>query len=138
MTNSERLAMGHDPAKKRIRVVLADDNNGLTTELLRILSWEFEIVATVPNGRELIDAYDRYRPDVIVTDISMPVMDGFEAAVELGQMGNPPIVIFTIHDDSAFHDEAKALGASGYVLKGSPPSVLAKAIRSAYDQRSAA
>lgn len=138
MADPEKLAIGHDPAKKRIRVVLADDNNGLTAELLRILSWEFEIVATVPNGRELIEAYDRYKPDVVVTDISMPVMDGFEAAEELGHMGNPPIVFFTVHDDSAFHEEANALGALGYVLKGSPPSVLAKAIRSAYDQRSAA
>ncbi len=131
----ENIKNGTAPPGARLRIVVADDNHGLMGELLRTLSWEFEIVAAVPNGRELIDAYERHHPDVIVTDISMPVLDGFEAAAQLSRIGDPPIVFFTIHDDAAFIDEAKSLGARGYVLKGAPPSVLAKAIRSAYNER---
>lgn len=135
MADRENSAPGPVPADERIRVLLADDNHGLMAELLRILRWEFEIVATVPNGRELLEAYDRYKPDVVVTDISMPVLDGFAAAEELGRMGNPPVIFFTIHDDPAFVEEAKTLGAAGYVVKGCPPAMLAKAIRSAYQER---
>ncbi|MCL4784323.1 MAG: response regulator transcription factor [Bryobacterales bacterium] len=125
------------PPAARIRVLLADDNHGLMAELLRILRWEFEIVATAPNGHELLEAYDRYKPDVVVTDISMPVLDGFAAAEELSRMGNPPVIFFTIHDEPAFREEAKILGAAGYVVKGCPPSMLADAIRSAYREHAA-
>ncbi|MCZ2154079.1 MAG: response regulator transcription factor [Bryobacterales bacterium] len=131
----ENITNGTAPDNARLRIIVADDNHGLMGELLRTLSWEFDVVATVQNGRELIEAYERYHPDVVVSDISMPVLDGFEAAVRLARIGNPPIVFFTIHDDVAFIEEAKSLGASGYVLKGSPPSVLSKAIRSAYSER---
>lgn len=137
MTDRENPVSEGAAADGRIRVILADDNQGLMAELLRILRWEFEIVATVPNGRELLDAYAALKPDVVVTDISMPVLDGFAAAEELGHMGNPPVIFFTIHSDPAFLEEAKALGAAGYVVKGCPPSVLAKAIRSAYREHTA-
>lgn len=119
--------------RPRIRIVLADDNPGLRAEVQRNLDSEFEVVATVANGRELLEVFDRLKPDVVVTDISMPLVDGFEAAVELRLRGKPPVVFFTVHEDSAFFEEAKALGALGYVLKRSPPSVLARAIRSAYE-----
>lgn len=132
---AENITNESAPVAKRIRLVVADDNRGLLGELLRVLSWEFEVVAAVPNGRELLAACERYHPDVIVSDISMPVLNGFEAAAQLLGLGNPPVVFFTIHDDAAFIEEARALGALGYVLKGSPPSVLAKAIRDAYGAR---
>jgi DNA-binding NarL/FixJ family response regulator len=121
--------------QRRIRVVLADDNPGLRAEVQKHLGEEFDILAAVENGRALIEAFDRLRPDVIVTDVSMPVMDGFEAAVLLKERGGPPVVFFTVHDENAFFMEAKALGALGYVLKGSPPSVLASAVRAAYEGR---
>lgn len=121
------------PVRPKIRIVLADDNPGLRAEVHRNLVSEFEVVATVANGRELLEAFDRLKPDVVVTDISMPLVDGFEAAAELRLRGKPPVVFFTVHEDGAFFEEAKALGALGYVLKRSPPSVLAHAIRSAYE-----
>lgn len=120
-------------SRPKIRVVLADDNPGLLAEVQRNLGSEFEVVATVANGLELLEAFDRLKPDVVVTDISMPFVDGFEAAIELRLRGKPPVVFFTVHEDCAFFEEAKALGALGYVLKRSPPSVLACAIRSAYE-----
>jgi len=125
-------AKAAESAGVKIRVLLADDNPGLLAQVKDSLGGEFEIVAAVADGRALLEAFDRYRPDVVVTDISMPLVDGLEAAAKLRLRGNPPVVFFTVHEDSVFLKEAKALGALGYVLKRSPPSVLAAAIRSAY------
>jgi DNA-binding NarL/FixJ family response regulator len=117
----------------KIRILLADDNPELLAQVQESLGGEFEIVAAVADGRALLEAFDRLKPDVVVTDISMPLVDGFEAATELRRRGKPPVVFLTMHDDGAFLEEAKVLGALGYVLKRSPPSVLAAAIRSAYE-----
>ncbi len=118
--------------RKKIRVLLADDNETLRTEIYRKLNNEFEIVGSVENGQALLDAFDQTHPDVVVTDISMPVLDGFEAAEKLARYGNPPIVFLTVHEDRAFIDEARSLGVLGYVLKRSDPSILATAIRSVF------
>lgn len=122
-----------ESAQGKIRILLADDNPGLRAEVQRNLGREFEVVAAVADGQALLEAFDRFKPDVVVTDISMPVVDGFKAAAELRRRGKPPVVFLTVHEDGAFFEEAKALGALGYVLKRSPPSVLATAIRSAYE-----
>jgi DNA-binding NarL/FixJ family response regulator len=119
----------------RLKILLADDNPALLRELLRALDKEFEVVSTVTDGRELLEACDRLYPDVIVTDISMPVLDGFEAVAELRSRGTAKVVFLTVHEEHAFVEEAKALGAMGYVLKRSRPSILADAIRSANDGR---
>jgi len=123
--------LGHS----RLRIVLADDNPALLQELQRGLNKEFEIVSTVANGRALLEEYDRLLPQVIVTDISMPLMDGFEAVANLSRKGAPKVVFFTVHEEQAFVEEAKALGAMGYVLKRSRLSVLIGAIRSAHEGR---
>jgi len=116
----------------RLKILLADDNPTLLLEFQRVLDKEFEIVSTVADGRALLEHYDRLRPEVIVTDISMPLMDGFEAVANLHHRGKPRVIFLTVHEEQAFVEEAKALGAMGYVLKRSPPSVLADAIRSAH------
>lgn len=121
------------PDLPRLTVLLADDNPALLRELQRALSKEFEIVGTVANGSAILEECDRLQPDVIVTDISMPVMDGFEAVAKLRHGGMAKVVFLTVHEEHAFVEEAKALGAMGYVLKRSRPSVLAAAIRSAND-----
>jgi DNA-binding NarL/FixJ family response regulator len=115
--------------------LLADDNPALLRELQRALDKEFEIVGTVADGRALLEECGRLHPEVIVTDISMPVMDGFEAVATLRRGGTPKVVFLTVHEEQAFVEEAKALGAMGSVLKRSRPSVLAAAIRSANDGR---
>lgn len=119
----------------RLRIVLADDNLSLLQDLQRSLNGEFEIVGAVANGRALLEENDRLRPEVVVTDISMPLMDGFEAAARLSRRGAPKVVFLTVHEEQAFVEEAKALGAMGYVLKRSRPSVLVDAIRSAHEGR---
>jgi DNA-binding NarL/FixJ family response regulator len=116
----------------RIRIIVADDNAGLRMEIQRSLGVEFEVLAAVADGQALIEAFDRLKPDVVVTDISMPLVDGFEAAADLRRRGESRVVFFTVHEEGVFFKEAKALGALGYVLKRSSPSLLAAAIRSAY------
>ena len=115
--------------------MLADDNPSLLQEFQRVLGKEFDIVSAVADGRALLEQYDRLRPEVIVTDISMPLMDGFEAVAQLHHHGEPKVIFLTVHEEQAFVEEAKSLGAMGYVLKRSPPSVLVDAIRSAHEGR---
>ena len=129
--NPQGSGSGHS----RLKIVLADDNPALLREVQRNLDREFEIVSTAANGRALLEEYDRLHPEVIVTDISMPLMDGFEAVAKLSRKGAPKVVFLTVHEEQAFVEEAKALGAMGYVLKRSRPSVLVDAIRSAHEGR---
>jgi DNA-binding NarL/FixJ family response regulator len=126
---------GAGPRQPRLKILLADDNPSLLQEFQRVLGKEFDIVSAVADGRALLEQYDRLRPEVIVTDISMPLMDGFEAVAQLHHHGEPKVIFLTVHEEQAFVEEAKSLGAMGYVLKRSPPSVLVDAIRSAHEGR---
>ena len=105
-------------------LLLADDNLSFLRDLHRVLNREFRIVSTVADGRSLLRQYAMLRPEIVVTDISMPLMDGFEAAAKLRQLGKPKVIFLTVHEEAAFVGEAKALGATGYVLKRSPPAIL--------------
>ena len=126
---------GSGSGRPRLKIALADDNPVLLREFQRVLDKEFEIVSAVANGRALLEQYHLLHPEVIVTDISMPLMDGFEAVAKLRHGGAPKVVFLTVHEEQAFVEEAKALGAMGYVLKRSRPSVLVDAIRSAHEGR---
>ncbi|HEY2014994.1 MAG TPA: response regulator transcription factor, partial [Bryobacteraceae bacterium] len=112
----------------RLKILLADDNLSLLQKCQSVLSREFEIVSAVADGRALLEQCELLRPEVVVTDISMPVIDGFEAVAKLHFRGAPRVIFFTVHEDRAFVEEAKALGAAGYVLKRSRPAVLIHAI----------
>ncbi len=86
----------------------------------KLLENDFEIVGTVANGRELIDAAEKLRPDVILLDISMPLLNGIDAARQLRQRGNTAKLLFvTMHSGADYVKEAFRAGASGYVLKHS-------------------
>lgn len=126
---------GGGPGQLRLKILLADDNPMLLREFERVLARDFEVVSAVGDGRALLEQYDRLHPEVIVTDISMPHMDGFEAVAKLHRRAKPKVVFLTVHEEPAFVEEAKALGAMGYVLKRSRPSVLVEAIRSAHEGR---
>ncbi len=133
--------IGGEPPKipnrvqRRLTVLLADDNPHLLRELHRVLDKEFEIVCTVSDGHALVEQYDRLHPEVIVTDISMPLMNGFEAVARLHHRGQPKVIFLTVHEEWAFVEEAKSLGAMGYVLKRSRPSVLVSAVHAAHEGR---
>jgi len=102
----------------RKRIVLADDHVEMLEEVRALLSSDYEIVATAENGEELVKAAKELKPDLIVSDISMPEMTGFEAAAKIREAGLLSKIIFlTVQSSAAYVKKARALGANGYVLK---------------------
>ncbi len=104
--------------------------------LCSILESEFDLVGTVEDGRALMEASRRMRPDVIVADISMPLLNGIEAVRQIKK--NDPhtkVVFLTMHPDVTYALEAFEAGASDYVLKHSAPSELVTAIHEALKGR---
>jgi DNA-binding NarL/FixJ family response regulator len=116
----------------RPRILIADDHQILAEGLRGLLEPEFEVAGVVANGRELIAAAKKHRPDVIVADVTMPLLNGIEAAVQLRAMGVKAKVVFlTMHRDVAYARRAMDAGAVGYVLKHSVASELVTAVRDA-------
>ncbi len=121
---------------KRARVLLADDHKIVAAGLKGILEPEFELVGTVQDGRALLKAAQELRPDVIVVDISMPLLNGIEAVRQLKKANDRPKVVFlTMHPDVTYAIRAFEAGASGFVLKHSAPAELVTAIREALQGR---
>lgn len=116
----------------KIRVVLADDHKALLARVRRTLCEEFEVVATVEDGNQAVDAVVLLNPDVLVIDISMPILDGLQAAKRLQQTNcRAKVVFLTIHEDRDFVAAALSVGASGYVTKNRLSTDLVPAIRAA-------
>ena len=114
------------------RIIIADDHQVLADGLRGLLEPEFDVVAVVTDGRELVAAAKQHRPDVIVADITMPSLNGIEAAVQLRDLGVEAKVVFlTMHRDVAYARLAMEAGASGFVLKHSAASELVTAVREA-------
>lgn len=121
---------------KRPRVLLADDHKIVVEGLRNLLEPEFELVGTVEDGRALVAAAAELRPDVIVADISMPLLNGIEAARQIKKADSGAKIVFlTMHPDVTYATRAFEAGASGYVLKHSAPSELVTAIREALKGR---
>jgi len=117
---------------KRPRVLLADDHKIVTEGLKGLLEPEFELVGTVEDGRALLAAANKLQPDVIVADISMPLLNGIDSVRQIKKAhGDIKIVFLTMHPDVTYAVSAFDAGASGYVLKHSAPTELVTAIRSA-------
>jgi DNA-binding NarL/FixJ family response regulator len=120
----------------RPKVLLADDYEPIVRSLVRFLRNDFEIVATVGDGQALVDAARRLRPDVIVADISMPLMSGPEALGELRTEGlGVPVIFLTAHPDAGLAAAVIQAGAAGIVLKHSSGDELVTAIREALQGR---
>ena len=116
--------------KRRTKVLLADDHAIVAEGLATLLKDHFDLLETVGDGSALIDAARKLRPDVIVTDIAMPVLSGLEALRPLKAMRSEAKVIFlTMHADAQLATEAFRAGASGYVLKQSAGEELIAAIQ---------
>ena len=114
------------------RVLLADDHRILAEGLTSLLEPEFELVEIVEDGRALVARARQLRPDVIVADITMPLLNGIEAVRQLKKAEVPAKIVFlTMHQDVTYAAKAFELGASGFVLKHSAPSELVTAIREA-------
>jgi DNA-binding NarL/FixJ family response regulator len=121
---------------KKPRVLLADDHKIVIEGLKNLLSDEFEIVGTVEDGRALVEKASTLYPDVIVADISMPQLNGIQAARQIKKTDkNIKIVFLTMHPDATYAVNAFEAGASGFVLKHSASSELIRAIHEAIKGR---
>ena len=100
------------------RLLLADDHSIVIEGLRRILEPHFQIVGVVQDGEALVAAARALRPDLIVADISMPLLNGIDAARQIRKFDSTVKIVFlTMHSDVAYATEALSVGASGYVLK---------------------
>ena len=116
----------------KIKVLIADDHRIVAEGLRSLLEPTFELVAIVENGRELIAAAKKFEPEVIVVDISMPLLNGIDAAIQIRSAGIQSKIIFlTMHSEATYARRALATGASAYVLKHSASSELLFAIQQA-------
>jgi DNA-binding NarL/FixJ family response regulator len=117
---------------KKPRVLLADDHRILAEGVRGLLESEFELVGIVSDGRELVEAAIKLRPDVVVADISMPSLNGIDAVAQIRRAGASCRVVFlTMQRDVSYARMAMEAGASGYVLKHSAHDELITAIREA-------
>jgi DNA-binding NarL/FixJ family response regulator len=114
----------------RPRVLIADDHTLVAEACVKLLEPEFELIGTFANGQALLAAVPELKPDVIVLDVGMPLMNGLEAGKRIKRLfRSVRIVYLTMNTDIGIAAEAFRGGASGYVLKSSAASELASAIR---------
>jgi len=121
----------------KTRVLLADDHTLVAEALKSLLAEPFDLVGVVHDGRALVEAAEKLRPDVIVTDISMPLLNGLEAVRQLRERRpETRIIVLTMHRDTHLAASAFRAGVSGYLLKISPSEELVTAIREVAQGRS--
>ena len=119
------------------RVLLADDHALLLGAYEKLLAGQCEIVGEVADGRALVDAAERLRPDLVVLDISMPLLNGLEAGRQIKQkLSHVKLVFVTMNEDPELAAEAFRAGASAYLLKRCAASELSTAIREVMAGRS--
>ena len=116
----------------RPRLLLAEDHADTAEQLRKLLRAEFDVVESVEDGNALVEAAQRLSPDVIVTDIAMPGIDGIAAVVRIRrQAPDARIVFVTVHADAMLVEAGLEAGALGYVLKEAAGDDLVAAIRAA-------
>jgi DNA-binding NarL/FixJ family response regulator len=121
----------------RPRILMADDHAMLLDAFRALLEPEFDVVATVTDGRTLLEAFTRLHPDVVLLDIAMPLLNGLDAGRQLKmQRKSVKLIYLTMNPDPDLAGEALRLGASGYVLKSSAFQELKQAIHEALRGRS--
>lgn len=109
---------------------MADDHEEFLGVVARHLQPHFDVIRTVGDGQAMLDEASRLEPDVVITDISMPVLNGIEAARKLKAMGAPARIVFlTVHADPDYVRAALDAGALGYVLKSELASDLLPCLR---------
>jgi DNA-binding NarL/FixJ family response regulator len=124
-------------SRNRARLVIADDHTLLAEACAKMLEPEFEVVAVVNNGRALLEAGARLRPDAAIVDIGMPELNGLDAGQQLKAMvPSIRLVFLTVSLDAQIAAEAFRRGASAYVVKNSAAAELVTAIREALKGKS--
>ena len=116
----------------RPRIVVADDHDTMRAGIASLLASEFDVVSSVADGQSAVEAAGVLCPDLVVLDISMPRLSGFEAAALIRELPDPPRIVFaTAYDDASIDSAASALGASAVVRKREMLTELVPAIRRA-------
>jgi DNA-binding NarL/FixJ family response regulator len=111
-------------------VLIADDHFTVLKSVVPMLKQFFNVVGTVSDGKAAVEAEDRLHPDVVVLDISMPVMSGIDAAKQMRKHGSKARIVFlTVHEDTDILAAAKAAGGKGYVVKARLGTDLIHAIK---------
>ncbi len=115
---------------RRIRILLADDHTMMAAGLEQLVEPHYDVVGSVTDGRALLKAAAELKPDVVLLDVGMPLLNGLDAARELKKtMPGIKLIFLTMNPDSDIASEAFRIGASAYLLKTSQPSELLRAIR---------
>jgi len=124
---------------KKIRILLADDHTVVRKGLRLLLENEpgFEVVADAATGREAVSLAEQHEPDVVVMDIAMPILNGIEAARQIGvRLNRAAIVFLSMHSDESYVLRALKAGARAYLLKDSAEQDLINAIRAVTEGKS--
>jgi DNA-binding NarL/FixJ family response regulator len=130
--------ISHAAKKERwpTRILIADDHSAVLDSVVPLLESYFTVVGTVCDGKAAVEAAERLHPDVVVLDISMPLLSGIEAAKQMRKNGSKaPIVFLTVHQDTEILAAARRAGGLGYVVKGRLRADLVLAIRDALEGR---
>jgi DNA-binding NarL/FixJ family response regulator len=131
-TSRQRITKERSPT----RILVADDHSAVLESLVPILEAQFTVVGTASDGRAAVEAEEKLRPDVVVLDISMPVMSGIDAARQMRKGGSKASIVFlTVHQDADILATAKRAGGLGYVVKTRLKTDLVLAIKEALEGR---
>jgi DNA-binding NarL/FixJ family response regulator len=115
-----------------LRIILADDNPAFLRELTSLVGGQFDVVATAADGKSALELVRRYKPDLVVLDLHMPVLNGIEVAGELAKNPpSPPVVICSVETDPEIVEAARQAGAVAYVFKARIEKDLILAVKSA-------
>ena len=121
---------------RRPTILIADDHTIVAEGLVKLLSRRFDVVATVADGTALVEAAERFRPDIIIADLEMPSLSGLEALERLKKRGvASKFVILTMHREASVAARAMRAGASAFLLKHSAGNELIDAIDEVLDGR---
>ena len=121
---------------KKARILLADDHPYLVEKVTQLLQPEYEVLGAVSDGQALVSAVEKLKPDVLVVDVTMPILDGIEAAKRLKAQGcESKIVFLTVHSDPDYLRACLAAGGLGYVAKSRMSSDLPRAVDHALAER---
>ncbi len=114
----------------RPRIILADDHLMLAEAFVNLLAADYDVLGSVANGRDLVEAAKRRKPDVVIVDISMPLLNGLDAGRQIKlALPDVKVIFLTVNEDPELVAEAFRSGASGYVLKNCAASELTEAIK---------
>lgn len=130
----EHTALPQTPPKPRI--FFAEDHGMVAEGISKLLQKEYDLMNVVSDGQALLNTIKDDPPDLVLVDLSLPLLNGFEATRQItGLFPNIRVVILTMHTDPRLVEDAMAAGASGYILKESAASELLSALREAFAGR---